>query len=279
MSKDYDKIFKENLRELLIPFIKKTLMIEVLEFQHLPEKFEYTIEREADAIFKIKTAKDGIFILHIEFQSTNDAYMAERMVQYFGMIYKTYKIPVRQCVFYIGEEKLKMKNVIQSYSFEYNYELLDMRNFSYHLFLDSQIPEEIILAILANKENEDERIIIRKILLKLQELLKDSSLLLEQKIIQLEVLSLIRDLRPLIIKEREDMALILDPTKDVTFMQGLKEGERKGKKEGKIEGKFEEKIDMAQKLLVMGMNLEFIQKATSLTNDEIKKIESKLKNI
>ncbi|MBP3766000.1 MAG: hypothetical protein J6G98_02325 [Bacilli bacterium] len=51
--------------------------------------------------------------------------------------------------------------------------------------------------------------------------------------------------------------------------EGLKEGKKEGIKEGIKEGK----IEIAKNLLNMGMSLEDISKATSLTTQELSKLK------
>ena len=53
MAKQYDKIIKENLQELIVPLIRKTLQIEAVAYEVLPDKLEHTLEREADFVQRI----------------------------------------------------------------------------------------------------------------------------------------------------------------------------------------------------------------------------------
>ena len=56
--------------------------------------------------------------------------------------------------------------------------------------------------------------------------------------------------------------------------QGEEIGEKRGKKLGKEIGKKEEKIEIAKKLLNLGVDIDTIIKATGLTKEEINSIEN-----
>ena len=51
----YDRIFKENARELFLPLVEKRLGIKIISYEALPEKIQKTTERETDFLYKIKT--------------------------------------------------------------------------------------------------------------------------------------------------------------------------------------------------------------------------------
>ena len=52
-----------------------------------------------------------------------------------------------------------------------------------------------------------------------------------------------------------------------------KNGEIKGEIKGKIKGEKQKSIEIAKKLLRMGMTVEKVMDATGLTNEEIEKIK------
>jgi len=57
----YDRIFKENARELFLPLVEKRLGIKIVAYEALPEKLQKTTEREADFLYKVKTNKKEVF--------------------------------------------------------------------------------------------------------------------------------------------------------------------------------------------------------------------------
>jgi hypothetical protein len=68
----YDKIFKENAETLFIPIIEQKLQIKIIAYKPLREKMQTTVEREMDFFYEVRGADGQHFILHIEFQASND---------------------------------------------------------------------------------------------------------------------------------------------------------------------------------------------------------------
>lgn len=48
MSQDYDKIFKENIEEIILPLAKKVLNIDPEGLEEIPDDLQHTIERKPD---------------------------------------------------------------------------------------------------------------------------------------------------------------------------------------------------------------------------------------
>ncbi len=81
--------------------------------------------------------------------------MPARMLEYHGLLYRKYKLPIIQQVFYIGTGSSKMKNKIEHSNISFSYGLMSFQEISYLEFMDSEIPEEIMLAVLANFKGEN----------------------------------------------------------------------------------------------------------------------------
>jgi len=75
----YDKIIKENLEALFLPFLEQLLEIRVVSAERLPEKLQTTLEREADFVCKILKKEGGKALLHIEFESDAKRAMVYRV--------------------------------------------------------------------------------------------------------------------------------------------------------------------------------------------------------
>ena len=56
--------------------------------------------------------------------------------------------------------------------------------------------------------------------------------------------------------------------------EGLAEGRKEGREEGLAEGKTEERLEIAKKMLEMGLSLEQITEATGLSEEEVLKLKS-----
>jgi hypothetical protein len=260
MAQQYDKIVKENLEKVVLQLIRKTTGIEPLTGEILYPELNYTIEREADFIEKITTRDNQTLIFHIEFQTTNEKAMADRMFVYAGLIYQTYRLPVRQLVFYIGKEPMQMNNTLQMPTYAYNYELINLQDISYKQFVESDIPEEVLLSILCGFGEQKEEQVIEEIFTNLR-MLQGSGRSFSKSVRQLTVLSLLRDLQPLIIEYiHKHMALTLDITKDYYYQQGEKRGF----------------IKTATRMLGEGLDKQLIAKVTNLSLQEIDKLEQDL---
>jgi hypothetical protein len=74
---------------------------------------QYTSEREADQLWQVTPAEEP-FVLHCEFQSTNDRQMLSRMLLYYGFLYYQKKLPLYQYVLYVGKDSLQMEATFAS---------------------------------------------------------------------------------------------------------------------------------------------------------------------
>lgn len=74
-ANQYDKILHENIEAALPGLIKHILHINAAESEEVPDDVQHTKERKPDLLKKIKDDKGNHFVLHIEFQTKNDADM------------------------------------------------------------------------------------------------------------------------------------------------------------------------------------------------------------
>lgn len=81
MSQSYDKIFRENMEELVVPLATKLLNLSIPALEEIPDDLQVTVERKPDFLKKVIHTDPGEnFILHFEFQTADDPGMAERML-------------------------------------------------------------------------------------------------------------------------------------------------------------------------------------------------------
>ena len=236
--KQYDKIFKENFEETILPLARKILGLPIDQLEEIPDELHLTLERKPDLLKKV-ILKDGPdYILHIEVQTKPEKGMAMRMHLYYVLLQHTYQLPVKQYVFYIGSETLSPTNMptfIKEEKLTFSYDLLHLQSFPYHTFLVSDKPEEVILAILGDFGKQKKQNVIDDILTKLQKL-EAKGKRIEKYLRQLEVLSKLRNLQKEIIKSLEQMAIVYELETDIRYQQGLKEGEKRGEKIGVRKG-------------------------------------------
>ena len=278
MANHYDRIFKENI-EPMIPFIARRLFgIEMItKSEDLKDKLQYTLEKEADYLQRIihpNPADD--YILHVECQVKDDKEMLSRMLLYRAIIFHKFKLPVKQLVFYIGQGNSKMESYLTQNDLAYNFHLRDISQFNYANFIESNIPEEVLLAILANFEGENPEVVIQKILQRLQQL-SDQKLRLTKYEKQLEILSKLRKLQKQNIQTIKQMGWEYELETDIRFLQGVKKGEKKGIATGIATGIEKSKTEFTKNLLMAGIS--DVAQISKLVGESIEFVENVKRNL
>ena len=231
MASDYDRIIKENIEAVFLPVIDKLPGIRSDgASEDLPGDLQVTIERRPDFIKKVAVENNSPYILHIEFQSTDETRMVYRMLEYRAILTRKYDMPVMQFVIYTEAEPPEMATLLQQENLDYQFVLKDLQEYDYENLLASGIPEEVILAILGNFKGQPPLDIIRTILKKLTQI-TSNTIKLQRYIKQLGVLSRLRNLQKETYQEVKTMAVEYDIETDYLFQQG----EKKGKDEGRDE--------------------------------------------
>ena len=177
-TKDYDKIFKENIEALILPLAHKVLNLEIFRFEDIPDKLQRTIEREPDFL-KIVMNESGKrdYILQMEFQTADEPKMIYRMLEYSAFLRRKYELTVKQFVFYIGQKRSSMQTEYADDVLSFKFNLVSIRDIPYQIFLNSDKIEEVILSILGDFENDKPETIIAKILKKLTSLATEKIIL------------------------------------------------------------------------------------------------------
>ena len=123
----------------------------------------------------------------------------------------------------MGKPTMKTHISLPNLSFSYN--IIAINTIDYEEFINSDEPEEIILAILADFKNVDKKVIIQKILNNLNEKTKNkkSRKKLNKYIFQLEILGHLRSLQTEIIYQIKNMSLEYDVRQDLRYIQGAEE--------------------------------------------------------
>lgn len=232
-KKSYDRIFRENIEQLVVPLANRLLDLSIPGLEEIPDDLHQTIERKPDFLKKV-IFPDGLqdYILHFEFQTADDSEMLERMLEYYALLWRKYQLPVRQYVFYIGEGVSQMRHNLLHEAIRFQYSLLNASEVDYRQFLNSTVPEEILLTVLGDFKQAHADDVIESVLVRLNELVP-RSLRLKRYVKQLEILSQLRNLQQLVINVSEQMALVYNLENDIRFKQGEERGEARGKSEAK----------------------------------------------
>ena len=228
MANKYDRILKENIKPIIPFLIKHILGLDAVTLEEMKDKVQVTLEREADFVQKVisENSKDA-YILHCELQTRIEKDMNARMLLYHALFFHNYKLPVKQFVIYIGDtKKPKFNTKIEHENLSFEYKVINLQDFNAELFLTSEKPEEILLAILANFGTNKPEDVVRNILVRIQKLI-GSGLKLQKFARQLQILSMLRNLQPQTNKIIQNMALTFDIREDIVYKQGLSDAAEK----------------------------------------------------
>ena len=230
MANIYDRIFKENIDELLPHLLREILGWEVPKLEDLKDKLQVTLEREVDIFKKVihddHPEKDHG--LHCEIQG-QDMDMRARELLYYGMFHHRYKLPLRQIVIYIGEEPAHhiMNNILELEGIRLEFTVIDLHSIPKDVFLQSNKPECVLLALLADYGQDKPEKVVRQILHNLTNLVGNKTTLRKyQK--QLLVLSRLRNLTAITTNIINTMPIHFDIETDVLYREGTEKGVEKG---------------------------------------------------
>jgi len=230
----FDKILKENFEVVLPPFLERYFGLNIVEFEKLDTKLQTTIEKETDFIRIVTTAEGERFILHIEFQAKNETDMIYRIKEYDGIIQRKYQLEIRHYVIFLGAGNMTMRTRLHENEVFRGFEVLSLNELNYDDFLASQIPEEIIFAILCDFKGEQPEKIVRSIFTKLQAVSGHPNKL--QKFVrQLQMLSQLCNLDDIVDKVRNDMPVLIDITQNALYKRGAREHALEIKREAIID--------------------------------------------
>jgi predicted transposase YdaD len=238
MAGQYDKILKENIAEIFLSLAGKILGIHISKSEELKDKVQVTLERESDFIRIVETDKGERFILHIEFQRADEVDMVYRMQEYHGILQRKYKLPVRPIVFYLGKKPSRMRTRLAPEEVFEGFLLISLNQYSSQDLVSSQLPGEVVLAILGDFEGQAPAEVVRAILGRLKETNKEEAAL-HKYIQQLFVLARLRNLTKETQKQINDMGLTYNIAEDPLYQEGVLEGIEKGIEKGILKGREE----------------------------------------
>ncbi|MFK7969267.1 MAG: hypothetical protein AB8F95_02820 [Bacteroidia bacterium] len=260
-ANQYDKIFKENIEVSVIPMLEKFLGIKFQIIERLTEKLQTTTEREADFLARIIDDESKESILHLEYQTRSEDDLIFRLGEYHGIIQRKYKLPILHLVVYLGSEPFRHKTRMEPSNIYSGFNLVSFNELDHTRLLSSNIPEEVILAILADFGKREPDIVFKYIFRKLKYLANDEAAL-RKYIAQLGVFSRLRKLSTEF-KETKNMLPILidyDPTEDAYY----------------IDGKEDERLRFVKNLKKMGFSIEKMAEAIGISVSEVQQYLNRL---
>jgi predicted transposase YdaD len=246
MRQKYDVILKDIFKDVPKAFLKILTGYETGKF--IDVQFPDIQLRLPDLVIEVQ---DGNLV-HIEIQAKNENNMMGRMYLYSGFMYNQHKKLPIQIVLYVGNEPLNMQNHMEGEGVKYSYKLIDIREIDCRLLLESDSPEDIVLAILCKTGDVDTT--IKTILDKLSLLPQKER---EGYIRKLLYLSDLRKLYPKVKMEVSKMPITIDVRDSDIFQEGVLEGERKGLLEGERKGLMEGERKGLLEGIELGLELKF----------------------
>ena len=149
--------------------------------------------------------------------------MHKRELGYYGDYYWECDLEIIQYVIYLGKGTPTMPTEIKHRNMNLRYTVISMNQIDADLFLNSDNPHEIILAVLCKYERKDATKIIQQILEKLRAKTQNEYELHEY-VTDLEILSELRNLHAETKIQLEKMPIIYDLRKDSRFKEGVEVG-------------------------------------------------------
>ncbi|HWK08166.1 MAG TPA: Rpn family recombination-promoting nuclease/putative transposase [Puia sp.] len=264
----YDKVLRENIEAALPGLIKNLLHIHAADTEELPDDIQHTKERKPDVLKKVTDKNNATFVLHIELQVKDEPDMVFRMAEYFIMLYRRYRLPVRQYVIYIGEGSPGMADHFHSNQMDFKYQLIVFSTVDYHLLLHAENPEEKILAILANLGEEDPARAVENIV-KQVVIASEGDFSTQRHIQQLRILAQLRNFTQENLEIMDNLAGYFTKEKDILYRLGEREGIEKGEEKKSYE--------VVKNLLVANkFTVAEIAKLADVTESFVKKVKKSL---
>ena len=271
------KIFKEKLEAVIPALMQKVLGITAIQSEELPDDLQHTKERKPDVLKKITDEQEETFVLQIEFQVSDEMEMVYRMAEYYIMLERKYKLPVRQFVIFSGPNPPKMPTRLDREYLNFRFPLISFAELDYQIFLKSDQPEEIILAILANFRQENTGDALVQIVERIRET-TESEFALRRYHQQLRILAQLRNLQQ-DLKEitMDSLGKFISIEKDPYYQMGVEKGEAKGvaKGEARGEAKTEERI-VRNLIIKMGLTTEQVADVAGVTVEFVEKVKAEL---
>ena len=192
----------------------------------VPDDIQHTKERKPDVLKKITDDKGSTYVLQIEFQVADEPEMVYRMAEYYIMLERKYKLPVRQFVIFLGSSTPQMPVRLDRVNLTFSFPLIAFSTLDYQLFLRSSKPEEVLLSILASFDGDNADNALRQIVRRIEET-SGGDFSLRKHINQLRVLAQLRNLGVKLKSAMDSIAQFISPEKDAFYLIGQERTEER----------------------------------------------------
>ena len=225
--KEQGNVFDRILKEMslgILPLITEILGLKITAVKPVEVLMETTVERELDTFFDVTLENGDHVLLHIEYEISDNPEMIYRIAEYHGMIFRRQMMPVHHVAVYIGANKTpQMRTALEPREMLTGFDLINPFTLDTDIFLSSQVPQIVVLAILSNFPKEQTGRVLRSIVEKLKALCKNEKELREY-LKRLVMLSRTRRTVPLTIKITNEMSVRYDVETDELYLEGKAKG-------------------------------------------------------
>jgi hypothetical protein len=231
MANNYDRIFKENIESMLLPLLEKVLGLIPPKLVPIDAKMQMTHESEMDNIRRVVHEEDAAldYGLQIEFH-IKDEDLRKRNLVHHALFYQITSLPLRQIVIYGGgsdDPQHITQNHLITLGLEHRFEVIVLKQIPKEKFIHSNVPEEVVLAILCDFGEDNPEDVVKQILAHLHKICRKSVRLKKyQK--QLLILSRLRKMELIVKTQVEAMTIHYDIETDGLYLQGIEEGIEEG---------------------------------------------------
>jgi hypothetical protein len=168
-------------------------------------------------------------LVHLELQSSNDAAMPCRMIEYCLGVRRLFGQFPRQILLYVGEAPMRMESELHGPDLSFQYRLIDIRTLNGDRLLESADVGDNVIAILAQLRDDKEA--VHKIVGRIAGLTTAEK---ETALAQLTILAGLRHLARTVEQETRKMPIDLDIRDHETLGPMFIEAEQKGRQEGEL---------------------------------------------
>ncbi len=231
----YDKILKEGMEASAPALIRVVLKLQVNRLENLPEiRVQTTTEVEPDYAKLAFTDEfpNGVTLV-LELEAKDEKGTDENMLYLVGAELKKFGKPVDLRLIYLLRGKPKhITGKVHFCGLHFEYPVYLIEDFSYREFLYSDKPEEVVLSILADRENLSGEEIVDLIVERLIAL-RGRKRVLNKFIKQLKVLALLRNLHTQTVQKVKNMVaskeFVAAIRQDTVFIMGLEDAWKKAR--------------------------------------------------
>lgn len=187
-------------------------------------------------------------LLHVEFQSTNRGDMPFRMAEYYLLLARKFRRPVRQVALYVGARPMRMKSGFTHGRMTFDYALHDIREWNASQLLASGSAADHVLSVLCAKPD------VRQVLRKLATLRAADR---EAAIGSLLALAGLRGFETIVKQELKKMPIVIDWKKNSLLREIHEDGVEEGREEGLEQGLEQGRGEALRQAVRVGLTAAF----------------------